>query len=109
MTSIRTSRLPSDVSFLPSVKSAAVPISCPDYQSDLIYRPKTRRIVESLLAFLRIQPYRCEECGFRFFRWSVPNITKATRPARTTNARNCQRLTPQEASNGGHAPQADMD
>jgi hypothetical protein len=56
MTLIQGSRLPSDVSFLPSLKTAAVPISCLGCQSDLIHRSKTKGIVESLLAFLRIRP-----------------------------------------------------
>jgi len=107
--SIQGSRLPSDILFLPSSKRAAVPVSCPDCQCGRIHRSRTRGTVEFLLAFLRFRPYRCEECDFRFFRWSVQHKLKPARPARIANARNYQQLTTHGASHGGLAPQADMD
>src|SRR5580700_4541519 len=109
MRSLRRSRLSADVSVHPSWKRAVVPVSCPDCQSDLTHRSKTRGIVESLLAFLRVRPYRCEECDFRFLSRSAQHKPKATRPARTTNARNYEPLTSQGVSPGGHTPHADMD
>jgi hypothetical protein len=109
MRSIQRSRLPADTTFLPSLKKGRVSISCPDCQSDLTHKSRATGIVEFLLVFLWIRPYRCEECDCRFFRWSVPYKPKATRSPRTTNAQDYQLLTPQEASSGGHAPHADMD
>lgn len=103
------SGLPSGFYFFPNWEKALVPICCPDCQSDEIRRSKTRGSVESLLAILRIRPYRCEECDYRFFRWSIRGKPKATKPARTTNAQDYVLPTPREASQGGNAPHADMD
>src|ERR1700686_4099745 len=105
---LHRSGLPAGFSFSPILERAGASICCPDCQSDQIRRSKTRGSVESLLAFLRMRPYRCEECNYRFFRWSIRTKPKATKPARTTNARDCELLTPREASHGGNAPQADM-
>ena len=84
MRSIQRSRLTA-LSSLPLLEKAAVSIWCPDCQSDQIRRSRTRGTVESLLAILLIRPYRCEECDYRFFCWSIQSKSKATRPARTTN------------------------
>lgn len=89
MESIPRSRLNADMPFLPSLKRAMVSISCPDCQSDVIRRSRTRGIAESLLAYLRIRPYRCEECDHRFFHWSLQHKPKATWSARRSNARDC--------------------
>ena len=97
------------MSFAPSLKKPPVATGCPACQSDQIRRSKTRGIVESILAFLMIRPYRCEECDYRFFRWSIRHKRKATQPARTTNARDYELLTPAEASHGGNTPQPDLD
>jgi len=86
MRSIQRSRLSADVSSLPSLKKGKVAISCPYCQSDLTHRSRTRGIVESLLVFLRIRPYRCDECDCRFFRWRVQYKSKASRSPRTMNA-----------------------
>jgi hypothetical protein len=86
MRSIQRSRMPADTPFLPSRKKDKVSISCPDCQSNLTHESRTRGIVESLLVFLRIRPYRCEQCDYRFFRWSVQHKPKATRSPRTTRA-----------------------
>jgi DNA-directed RNA polymerase subunit RPC12/RpoP len=83
--SIQRSRLPADMTFLPSRKKGKVSISCPDCQSDLAHKSRTRGIVEFLLVFLWFRPYRCEECAYRFFRRSVPHKPKATRSPRITN------------------------
>jgi predicted Zn-ribbon and HTH transcriptional regulator len=107
--SIQRSKLPAGMSSVPSLERAAVSIWCPGCQSDQIRRSKTRGIVESILAFLLIRPYRCEECDYRFFRWSIRHKPKATQPARTTNARDYELLTPREASHGGNTPYVDMD
>lgn len=101
-------RLPADMS-LPFLKRRTGSISCPDCQSDLTRRSRTRGVVESLLAFLGIRPHRCEECDYRFFRWAVQHKPRTTRPSRTTNAQDYQLLRPQEASNSGRTPHADMD
>lgn len=87
-------RLPADMS-LPFLKRRTVSISCPDCQSDLTRRSRTRGVVESLLAFLGIRPHRCEECDYRFFRWAVQHQPRTTRPTRTTNAQDYQLLRPQ--------------
>ena len=68
---IQSARLPAGFSHLPPVERTAVSIWCPECQSDQIRRSTMRGIVESLLAFLLIRPYQCEECGYRFFRWSI--------------------------------------
>jgi transposase-like protein len=86
MSSIQSSRLSADVSSLPSSKKGKVSISCPFCQSNLIHRSRTRGILESLLVFLRIRPYRCDECDRRFFLRRVQHKSKATRPPRTMNA-----------------------
>jgi hypothetical protein len=86
MGSIPRSRRSADVRTLPSLKKGKVSILCPYCQSDLTHRSRTRGIVESLLVFLRIRPYRCDECDCRFFRWGVQHKSKATRSPRTMNA-----------------------
>src|ERR1700674_3463932 len=82
MTSIQGSKLLSDMLFPPSCKRPAVPIFCPDCQCGRIHRSKTRGFLESLLALLHFRPFRCEECDFRFFRWSVQHNPKPARPAK---------------------------
>src|SRR5882762_1542692 len=72
--------------FLSLLEKPAVPIWCPDCQSDQIRRSRTRGTVESLLTILPIRPHRCEECDYRFFCWSIRSKSKVTRPARTTNS-----------------------
>jgi len=86
MRSIQRSRPSADVSSLPSLKMGKVSISCPGCQSDLTHRSRTRGILESLLVFLRIRPYRCDECDCRFFRWRAQRKSKATRLPRRMNA-----------------------
>src|SRR5271170_8254930 len=87
------SGLPAGFSISPSLERSGAWICCPDCQCDQIRRSKTKGSVESLMAFLRIRPYRCEECDYRFFRWSIRSKPEATKPARTTNARDCILLT----------------
>jgi hypothetical protein len=98
MRSPRRFGLPAEFSLLPSLKKAAESIWCPDCQSHQIRRSRTRGIIKFLLASLRIRPYRCKECDYRFFRWSLPHQPKSTRLARTTNARDWSPLTPPEMS-----------
>src|ERR1700722_15925765 len=86
MRSIQRSRQSVNVSSLPSRKKGNVSISCPRCQSDRTHRSRTRGIVESLLVFLRIRPYRYAECDYRFFRWGVQHRSKTTRSPRTMNA-----------------------
>jgi predicted Zn-ribbon and HTH transcriptional regulator len=94
MRSIQRSRLPLGMSFLPSLERAAASRWCPDCQSDQVRRSRMRGIVESLLAMLLIRPYRCEECDYRFSRWSIRHKPNATRTARRTNGRDRNLLTP---------------
>src|SRR6267143_6954382 len=108
MRSIRRSRQPAGLS-IPSFLKSAVSNWCPDRQSDQIRRSRTRGIVASLLAFLQIRPYRCEEFDYRFFRRPLRHKPKAIRLARTTDARDCNHLTPREAFQDGHTPHIDMD
>src|SRR6267143_4713749 len=109
MRSIRRSRPPAGLSILPFLKRAAVSSWCPDCQSDQIPRSRTRGIVESLLAFLRIRPSRGEEYDYRFFRRYFRHKSKAIRLARTTDARDCNHRTPRKASQRGYTPHIDMD
>src|ERR1700724_1326486 len=109
MRSIQRSRLTAGLSSLPLLEKAAVSIWCPDCQSDQIRRSRTRGTVESLLVILQIRPYRCQERDYRFFYRSIRSKSKATRPARTTNARDSNLPKPREASKGGHVTHADMD
>jgi hypothetical protein len=43
--------------------------ACPDCQSTAVGRSRRHGAIESLLRILRIVPFRCEECGKRFFGW----------------------------------------
>lgn len=52
-------------------------ISCPCCQSDHIHRSMPRGILERILAIISLRPYRCEDCDYRFFRFSAKS-----RPAR---------------------------
>src|ERR1700674_2573351 len=109
MKSMQRSSLPGGLSFRPFLEKAAVSIHCPDRRSDQIRRSRTRGIVESFFAILLIRPYRCEECDYRFFRWSIRHQLKAARSASSSDARDCTLLTPREASHGCHTTHADMD
>src|SRR6202521_1068955 len=109
MRSILKSRVPIGMPFVPSLESVAVSIGCPECQSNQVRRSRTRGIAELLLAFLLIQSYRCEECDNRFFRWTIRHKPKPTRPARRTNARDCNLLTSCKTSQHGHAPCTDLD
>jgi hypothetical protein len=71
-------------------------ISCPDSQSDLAHKSRTRGIVEFLLVLLRIRPYRCEHGDCRFFPLvcstqtqgnPVVNDNERPRPSTTHTAR----------------------
>jgi len=109
MESIQKSKPEVELSFLPSLKSAVESIWCPACQSDHVRRARTGGIAEPFLAKLLIRPYRCKECDFRFFHWSIRHKPKADRPARRSNARDCNVLTTREASADGRAPHAGMD
>jgi hypothetical protein len=52
---------------------------CPMCWSRLIRRSKRRGLLEvTLMQILFVRPYRCVECEWRFFRWSI--FHKAPRP-----------------------------
>jgi hypothetical protein len=91
------------------MQRAPASVWCPACQCGRTRRSRTRGTGESLLAFLLIRPYRCEECFHRFFRWSIRHKPTATPPAGTTNPRDCKPLTPRGAYHGGHTPHADLD
>jgi len=84
------SGLQAGFSLSPILERAGASICCPDCQSDQIRRSKTRGTVESLLAFLRIRPYRCEECDGRFFFALVHS--KQTQGNQAGKDNNCPRL-----------------
>lgn len=47
-------------------------IHCPMCGSRCIRRSKRRKTVErTVLTMLLVRPFRCVECGWRFFRWSL--------------------------------------
>jgi predicted Zn-ribbon and HTH transcriptional regulator len=83
MESIQRAKLSAGLSHLPPSERGAVSIWCPKCQSDQILRSRMRGIVESLMAFLLIRPYQCEECDHRFFRWSIRYKAKPIRLAWT--------------------------
>jgi len=43
---------------------------CPWCQGERTRRCRTRGFFEGFLAKLIVQPFRCEHCDCRFFRWS---------------------------------------
>jgi hypothetical protein len=90
------------------MENAPASVCCPACQCGRTRRSRTRGSGESLLALLMIRPYRCKECCYRFFRWSIRHKSMAAPTARTTNPRDCKPLTPREAAHGAHAPHADL-
>jgi len=107
--SIQRSRQPAGLSILPFLKRAAVSSWCPDRQSDQTRGSRTSGVVESLLAFLQIRPYRGEEYDYRFprcpFRQSCVSVVLASH----IDLGLCNHLTPREASQRGYTSQIDMD
>jgi len=59
-------------------------IRCPCCQSHQIYRSRTKGILESLMTRVFVRPYRCLDCDYRFFRWSLKVKPEADRMARTS-------------------------
>jgi len=56
-------------------------ILCPQCGSEYIRKSRRMGVVEKrLLAVLLVKPFRCEECNFRFFRFS---FTANPNPARS--------------------------
>jgi DNA-directed RNA polymerase subunit RPC12/RpoP len=51
--------------------------ACPHCESTMVCRSRRHGVTESLLRVLSIVPFRCEECGKRFFAWAK----KAGHPA----------------------------
>ena len=43
--------------------------TCPNCGQSQTHRSHRQSIGEHLLSFFLIRPYRCEECGHRFFAW----------------------------------------
>ena len=62
-----------------------MPIICPNCQSQMTHRSKTKGILESvLLAAIFVRPFRCEECDTRFLRHSFRKEPGPDRPERTS-------------------------
>ena len=60
-------------------------INCPNCGSALTHRSWKKGIVERmLLAAIFVRPFRCEECDFRFLRWSIAEKPGPVRPLRTS-------------------------
>jgi len=55
-------------------------VNCPFCQSKRIYPSRRRGIIErSFLTMVCVRPFRCENCDFRFYRWSLsanPNTSR---------------------------------
>jgi predicted Zn-ribbon and HTH transcriptional regulator len=59
-------------------------MSCPQCRSERIHQSRGKGIIEGrILAMIFVRPFRCEWCGFRFFRWSFTNNPNSSRPATT--------------------------
>ena len=43
---------------------------CPYCESAMVCRSRRHGVTEALLHLLSIVPFRCEECGERFFAWA---------------------------------------
>jgi hypothetical protein len=55
---------------------------CPMCRSRLIRRSKRRGLVEgAILPMVFVRPYRCRECGWRFFRCSIIRRLQSHRAA----------------------------
>src|SRR6267378_3885165 len=109
MGSIQRAKLPAGLSHLPPLERAAVSIWCPECQSDQIRRSRMRGIGESLLAFLLIRPYQCEECDYRFSAGPFDTKPIQSRWHGETNDRNSNLPTACQASQDGHTSHTDMD
>jgi transposase-like protein len=60
-------------------------ITCPNCSSALTHRSNKSGFRESvLMAMVFIQPFRCEECDSRFYRWSIREKPGLERPAKTS-------------------------
>jgi len=59
-------------------------MTCPNCQSSLMHRSKTKGLVEIVFAALFRRPFRCEECDERFFRWSIGEKRRPERPMTTS-------------------------
>jgi predicted Zn-ribbon and HTH transcriptional regulator len=62
----------------------AMSIRCPCCQSDQIHRSKTKGILERVSTIIFVRPYRCVDCDYRFFRWSLRVKPEPGRMARTS-------------------------
>ena len=59
-------------------------VNCPLCSSKRVYRSRRNGIIErKLLAIIFVRPFRCGECDYRFFRWSLTANPNASRPATT--------------------------
>lgn len=47
-------------------------LNCPHCHSEQIYRSRRRGVIERrILTMVFMRPFRCNQCAFRFFRWSI--------------------------------------
>jgi len=59
-------------------------MSCPQCSSERIHKSRRFGIIErKILAFILVRPFRCENCDFRFFRWSLTGQVASSQPAAT--------------------------
>jgi hypothetical protein len=59
-------------------------VSCPQCGSEEIHLSKRNGIIDiCILTVLFVRPFRCDECDFRFYRWSFSPRPNATGPATT--------------------------
>ena len=57
-------------------------IRCPDCSSARFHRSKKKGLYERLiLSMFFVRPFRCDECDFRFFRWSLTEKPGPSRPS----------------------------
>jgi len=62
-----------------------VSIACPNCGSLLNHRSNKKGLVERLfLSAIFVQPFRCEDCDCRFFRWSLAEKLGPAHPKRTS-------------------------
>jgi hypothetical protein len=56
-------------------------LNCPFCHGTRIHRSRRRGIYERrILSLIFVRPFRCEDCDFRFFRWSFATNTTAAQP-----------------------------
>jgi len=70
------------------------PPPCPQCRSSQARRSRRRSISDYLLSFLRILPWRCESCGFRFYARPFPLRELLYAHCRICGNQELQRIAP---------------